>query len=413
MEPKSHIAAEHYDAIIQQSDFDGPAEEQITNQSTENNITIEEIGILSLKSPIIANDTDQEIANILEKVAKDSNKIDSINWPTISKDPINEYSTNCHLFSMAFPWLFPGGFGDFCAEREKRISAQEWGQQLLYYMDGRFATDKIFSFFALNFIVRRRNQEQGRFFINDFSKDCPKSIDEMKEMISEGKSKFIDQVQYFSQNVIGSTSYWYNKKCELQTWISHHVEQGHGPPQFFITLSCAEYHWADIKKLIKERNKYCTEMHIEENITNIVEMVNKYSIVVQEYFQIRVETFLNTIGKEILGIKHYWVRYEFAPSRGQIHAHLLAICPESPILQNYWNLRGKEKEQAEMIAKWAQDVFGMTAEIEEVVEEFDIHPCSLRFSEVQDEQKDLNSLLSCVQMHKCNGYCMPDKVLQN
>ena len=41
----------------------------------------------------------------------------------------------------------------------------------------------------------------------------------------------------------------------MYTWINHHIEAGHGPPNFFITLSCAEYLWPDIKRLIEERLK--------------------------------------------------------------------------------------------------------------------------------------------------------------
>jgi hypothetical protein len=54
-------------------------------------------------------------------------------------------------------------------------------------------------------------------------------------------------------------------------------------------------------------------------------LVEMYSVVVQEFFQIRVQHWIDTIGKQIFRIKHYYIRYEFAKGRGMIHAHILAI----------------------------------------------------------------------------------------
>ena len=37
--------------------------------------------------------------------------------------------------------------------------------------------------------------------------------------------------------------------------------------------------------------------------------LNKYAAVVQEFFQIRVDIWLETVGKETMGITHYWFRF--------------------------------------------------------------------------------------------------------
>jgi hypothetical protein len=39
----------------------------------------------------------------------------------------------------------------------------------------------------------------------------------------------------------------------VYSWIHHHAQTGHGAPNVFITLSCAEHFWKDIKRLIEER----------------------------------------------------------------------------------------------------------------------------------------------------------------
>ena len=42
---------------------------------------------------------------------------------------------------------------------------------------------------------------------------------------------------------------------ELNSWINYHLEHKNGPPTLFITLSCAEYWWPDLKRLILTRIK--------------------------------------------------------------------------------------------------------------------------------------------------------------
>ena len=62
-------------------------------------------------------------------------------------------------------------------------------------------------------------------------------------------------------------------------------------------------------------------------------IVTERTAVVQEYFQKRVGFWLETVGKVIFGMKHYWVRYEFASGRGQIHAHRVAISSDQDTYQ--------------------------------------------------------------------------------
>ena len=44
----------------------------------------------------------------------------------------------------------------------------------------------------------------------------------------------------------------------------------------------------------------------------IVKAMCEHTSIVQEFFQIRVRKWLQIAGAGVFGIKHYWVRYEFA-----------------------------------------------------------------------------------------------------
>ena len=79
-----------------------------------------------------------------------------MSFPYVSTTPVNEFDTTSKLFCIAFPWLFPGGYGDINDYSEIKETPDEWMKRLLYYQDGRFAEDKMWSFFALNYTVRKK-----------------------------------------------------------------------------------------------------------------------------------------------------------------------------------------------------------------------------------------------------------------
>jgi hypothetical protein len=99
-------------------------------------------------------------------------------------------------------------------------------------------------------------QQQGQWFVNNLlhTDEIP-CIDSLKEKLKNNDAKFIEKLQYFDQCVPGSDSYWRNKRAELISCICHHVEQGNGSPSLFVTLSCIEYHWQDIEKLLNSRRR--------------------------------------------------------------------------------------------------------------------------------------------------------------
>jgi hypothetical protein len=135
----------------------------------------------------------------------------------------------------------------------------------------------------------------------------------------------------------------------------------------FITLSCAEYYWPDISRLLHDRFSFIDKEHnplgdaYTDGRINTVQNVNDYTIVIQEYFQMRIKNWLKTVGKHVFKIDHYWLRYEFAPSRGQIHVHMLAISKQhNELLQEIADVYGNMANRAEILGKWMQESFGVT-----------------------------------------------------
>jgi len=78
-----------------------------------------------------------------------------------------------------------------------------------------------------------------------------------------------------------------------------------------MTLSCAEYFWPDLIRLLV-KYIHLTEgiqVDLDSNINKLHQALNDYTIIVQEFFQLPVDKFLKTMGLEVFGIKHYWGRF--------------------------------------------------------------------------------------------------------
>ena len=351
-----------------------------------------------------------EVCKTIEDALKSTLNKPVMPWPYVSPEPVSEYDEDANLFPKAFPWLFPGGTGDFFQYREEALTASNWIKRMVLYVDGRFAKDKMWGFFALNFASRRKNQNDGAFFVNQFFKEGQKSLKELKDEIQKGNTKWIDHITYFSSRVTGCAGYWRDKRAKVYSWIHHHAQSGHGAPNFFITLSCAEYFWKDIKRLIEERFMIAG-LPLPDLDKNWVQIVNDYTLVVQEYFQERVKLWLSTVGEVIFRIKHHWLRYEFAPSRGQVHVHMLAISDFKNIFQQYSKMKGNRCMQAEFLRLWVEETLGMTCNVpEEFSSNFvkckEKHAAGTYFREAENEEQDGYMCLMDMQQHECSGYCL-------
>ena len=62
---------------------------------------------------------------------------------------------------------------------------------------------------------------------------------------------------------------------------------------------------------------------------------------------------MDTVGKDVFEIESYWIRYEFAPSRGQIHAHMLAISNDKAFLKGVHKHRHDPEKRAQFASEYA------------------------------------------------------------
>lgn len=204
--------------------------------------------------------------------------------------------------------------------RGKVKDIQEWAKHLLRYHDGRFINDQMFCLYAFNMLQRHTNNTQGNFFFKDknFLGRNPPTVEQLQEQIREGDMSYISKLQYLAKGIRGCDSFWRGKTEELEAWIDFHISRGHGPPTHFITLSCAENWWSDLRRLmieLEERagNNEQAKRLKENDFQAMCKSSKKFNVYVNDFFLRRSKVFLDTVVKNALEIEHYWARVEFAP----------------------------------------------------------------------------------------------------
>ena len=87
-----------------------------------------------------------------------------------------------------------------------------------------------------------------------FISDSNITVTQIQEQIEKRDLSFINKLMAFNGlKIKGSDGWWRDRKYELDSWISHHLREGNGPPTLFLTFLCAEYWWPDLCRLIQDR----------------------------------------------------------------------------------------------------------------------------------------------------------------
>ena len=240
-----------------------------------------------------------------------------------------------------------------------------------------------------------------------------------------GSAYLMNRIFLYAKNVTGTNSYWFQQKNNLKETISQK-----GTPTIFWTLSCAEFHWPEFHKLFFKESEQVTQQQIRNNIIH-----NPH--ILDWFFTQRVDSFVKHWLYNILGAVWHWFRYEFTVLRGAIHVHGLAKLKSDPglcklakkavqgylskkKLENVLHLSTEDIEQCDLdmragvkaetiISTYADSLLTTVNPVEpESFSKLQVHPCKIKFSDIDDFDKDYAQLVNTVERHsKCNsGYCL-------
>jgi hypothetical protein len=180
-----------------------------------------------------------------------------------------------------------------------------------------------------------------------------------------------------------------------------YIGRGHGPPTFFITLSCAKNWWPALQRLLYElesiHGKYQKSQAIKEGSRKETSnAARKYPFFINDFFMKHVNLFMKTVTKNALQIEHYWCRMEFAPGRGAIHLHVVAIATNRAYVQDFFKA-SKLQEKSEVLNNYATKHLDMTADAKvsnnlNYCPDYLTSPLAKTYSEYSDKEKDVQQL---------------------
>lgn len=126
----------------------------------------------------------------------------------------------------------------------------------------------------------------------------------------------------------GSAAYWRTAHSELIAQI-----RCLGPPTWFITLSCNDLNWLDMRKALLIADKRPNVDPKSISLDEAQRLIEIYPVVVSRHFARRVTAFMKYLkaNETVLGgkVKDYWSRIEFQ-NRGSPHIHMVVWIENSP-----------------------------------------------------------------------------------
>lgn len=134
----------------------------------------------------------------------------SMSWPKINSDPISELSSS--YICQAFPSLFSTGEGDLFKVKDKNLTPRVYFQYLMDYEDGRFASHKIFPYFALNSVMRWECLSKGTVYIKDRPLMKKMNIQVLKDLI-EKNSDIMKDLLVYGSSIRGTKEFWSSKSA--------------------------------------------------------------------------------------------------------------------------------------------------------------------------------------------------------
>lgn len=289
-----------------------PDEDVVFNQTTEKSTFLP-----------LGEQKEQQIEAIRKCIFAQQNSMD---WPTIGDQPLNEYHTS-HLATMAFPTLFPDGKGDpLDPSLLREVSLLEKVKHLIRFAEKtdngqwvyRFARHPRFAYWAFDMIQRKRVLQQSGILLKQNPGEAHLTIDELREIAAnDNSSLFMSNVSRYVANIPGTNAYWYKVREELKAIVSTKEA-----PTFFFTFSLADMHWPELHDLI---GRNCEDTSNDEKRQNVINNPQ----IVDWFFTKRLEAFIKHWLCDTLDAEWHWYRYEYQ-HRGSIHCHGTAKLTNDP-----------------------------------------------------------------------------------
>jgi ATP-dependent DNA helicase PIF1 len=314
--------------------------------------------------------------------------------------------------TLAFPTLFPDGAGDFYQPRLTKIDLGDYFKHLLRFRGGRFAQHRRFPWFALNTVQRARTRSCSNIFVKQ-RHDAPQlNAADIRTLLSDNDETIVRQMMRYGANLRGTRAYWATRRQELMDFIREK-----GCPDVFWTLSAADLQWPDLHRHMPPHGQPSNDGRAARQQRR--QALNNNPHIAAAYLDRRVQLFLNELLHPLLGVRHFWYRYEWQ-ERGSGHVHGFFWLDDAPKVDDIdWDvLKSADKiasdEQQSKMRRfseyWGRIITACSPNPrrDENIPLIGDHPSSLERHTVLNTKEELADLLNWTERHtKCTpGYCL-------
>ena len=257
------------------------------------------------------------------------------------------------FFQACFPWLFWTYTDPVTKEQDVPsdwMSSRPRNRQLKFYeyckylmlVHPRFAADPALCFVLINIKNREASRGQTSFWLKQHGEEADKTIAQLRKTVKENSnpgdknklSHLTRQVTSFTSGVTGTQPYWWARSYELKAFVTHMLDHESQTPLWFHTGSCCEFYWRPMHKVLSkyfdlhkltEYKEVCDYLRRGERPpkklrTKLNHLLTHTPQVINQFFVNRTRDWMEIVMGE-MDISDYWLRFEFAKSRGQIHFH--------------------------------------------------------------------------------------------
>lgn len=315
--------------------------------------------------------------------------------------------------TQAFPTLFPNGQGDFYQGRIRDVDLGDYFAHLLKFHDGRFARHRRWPWFAFNTLQRQRSYSQARIFVKQKQDAAQLSAADIAAMLAEGDESLVRNMIRYGANLRGTRAYWSARRQEVTDMI-----RVLGSPHVFFTLSAADLQWPDLHKHMPPECEVPAGDDQAARRQRRLALINNPHLAAA-YLDLRAQLFLKHVLCPLLGVKHFWFRYEWQ-ERGSGHIHGFLWLKDAPNPDDInWDLLkendnqpiGEEQEtkMKEFVTYWDKIVTACSPfpVVDDNQPFIGPHPAAKERDTCRNTKEELAEMVNRVERHtKCMpGYC--------
>ena len=264
------------------------------------------------------------------RAAMQAGQVGVAGWAPLAGERLKEMATE-GFFTMLAPQIFVEGSCDITIKTCRVPKLNDWLEHIYWAGDGRVAASPLLKFGLLNLKLRTDALSQGRYLVAQQLTDAHLGIAGLAANLAQDDTSVPRKILQHGGQLVNTDPFWKERKRELDALhVWRKYDFGDLPP-YFHTLSMAELHWLEIERVL------CLYLRTSRPGPAGVEAAERLQSegafkrqtllecghVVTNLFDARTVNYYATVAKELFQVDDVWWRYEFAKSRGAIHAHAL------------------------------------------------------------------------------------------